>query len=524
MRGWRHRFALRTCTLTALLALCAASAAPSAHAAGPLGIAAVSSGSANPPAFVPDWNGHTDSSVIEYRVVARSLVDVVLIDSRGVTRARLDHGIRDAGTHQTWWDGRDSAGNVLPPGTYRVRVAAKPLAPATAMPVTTSSVSPASDPTQPGSAGAGAIATVAGTTDVAIALESPGVALRAVRLSRGSIGRSARTSVTRASFDLTTAASVSAAIVDSSGHVQRTLHASALPAGHQTLTWNGLNAAGKPLADGSYALLVAASGGARPTQTLRVPLRVDRTAPALTASKRVRAAATSRAVSIPVVVKLGEASALRFAVGRKTISVDKPAGTHTIKLQAGALGIVPHARASVYRIALTATDATGNARRNVIVAVVPAVRAPKPVVTPPRIPTTGNPPPQGPPAASGMRWPVDGVITAPFGEVRPGHIHSGIDIGAPNGSTIIPAAAGTVSYVGPMSGYGNLVILDHPNGVQTYYAHMSRFGRYVVGDRVIGLNEIGYVGCTGNCSGPHLHFEVRVNQKAQNPRVYLPAR
>jgi murein DD-endopeptidase MepM/ murein hydrolase activator NlpD len=96
------------------------------------------------------------------------------------------------------------------------------------------------------------------------------------------------------------------------------------------------------------------------------------------------------------------------------------------------------------------------------------------------------------------------------------HDHSrAIDIGAPTGTPIYAAASGTVSFakVGRNGGYGNLVIIDHPNGTQTYYAHQSKLA-VRAGDKVSQGQVIGYVGSTGHSTGPHLHFEVR---GARNP-------
>jgi murein DD-endopeptidase MepM/ murein hydrolase activator NlpD len=120
-------------------------------------------------------------------------------------------------------------------------------------------------------------------------------------------------------------------------------------------------------------------------------------------------------------------------------------------------------------------------------------------------------------------WPVGGVVTSEFG-LRDGRPHTGIDIAVPTGTPIHPTAPGTVSFVGQLGGYGNLVIIEHAGGVRTYYAHLSRFGGFAVGDAVSQLDSIGAVGCTGNCTGPHLHFETRTADTPQNPRSFLTAR
>lgn len=121
-------------------------------------------------------------------------------------------------------------------------------------------------------------------------------------------------------------------------------------------------------------------------------------------------------------------------------------------------------------------------------------------------------------SASGMIWPVGGPVVSGFGW-RWGRMHEGIDIGAGYGTPIQAAASGNVIYAGWMGGYGNLIIIDHGNGVATAYGHQSSF---VVGGGPVSQGQtIGYVGCTGHCFGPHLHFEVRVNGSAVDPLGYL---
>jgi murein DD-endopeptidase MepM/ murein hydrolase activator NlpD len=124
----------------------------------------------------------------------------------------------------------------------------------------------------------------------------------------------------------------------------------------------------------------------------------------------------------------------------------------------------------------------------------------------------------GAPSASGFIWPVGGPVVSPFGW-RWGRMHEGIDIAAGYGTPIAAAASGTVIYAGWMGGYGNLIIVDHGGGIATAYAHQSSFA--VGGGAVSQGQTIGYVGCTGHCYGPHLHFEVRVNGSAVDPLGYL---
>ncbi|TML32891.1 MAG: hypothetical protein E6G24_09120 [Actinobacteria bacterium] len=123
------------------------------------------------------------------------------------------------------------------------------------------------------------------------------------------------------------------------------------------------------------------------------------------------------------------------------------------------------------------------------------------------------------PSAAGLIWPVNGPVTSPFG-MRWGRMHEGIDIGVPNGTPIHAAASGRVIYAGWMDGYGNLVAIDHGRGLSTAYGHQSRIA-VSNGQTVSQGQVIGYVGCTGHCYGPHLHFEVRINGTPVDPMGYL---
>ena len=121
-------------------------------------------------------------------------------------------------------------------------------------------------------------------------------------------------------------------------------------------------------------------------------------------------------------------------------------------------------------------------------------------------------------SASGFMWPVSGPVVSGFG-MRWGRMHEGVDIAAGYGTPIHAAASGTVIYAGWMGGYGNLIIIDHGNGLATAYGHQSSFA--VGGGPVSQGQVIGYVGCTGHCFGPHVHFEVRVNGSPVDPLGYL---
>jgi murein DD-endopeptidase MepM/ murein hydrolase activator NlpD len=127
-----------------------------------------------------------------------------------------------------------------------------------------------------------------------------------------------------------------------------------------------------------------------------------------------------------------------------------------------------------------------------------------------------------PPASTSsgvLAWPVNGPVTSPFG-MRWGRMHTGIDVGVPYGTPIHAAASGQVIYAGWMDGYGNLVFVDHGHGLSTGYAHQSSIA-VSNGQTVTQGQVIGYVGCTGHCFGPHLHFEVRVNGTPVDPLGYL---
>jgi murein DD-endopeptidase MepM/ murein hydrolase activator NlpD len=133
---------------------------------------------------------------------------------------------------------------------------------------------------------------------------------------------------------------------------------------------------------------------------------------------------------------------------------------------------------------------------------------------------------QGGPAAGAIRqgsgnliWPVNGPVVSGFG-MRWGRLHAGVDIAVPTGTPIRAADSGRVILLGWTGGYGNYTCIDHGGGFSTCYAHQSRYGTSM-GASVRQGQVIGYVGCTGHCFGPHLHFETRVNGVPQNPLNYL---
>ena len=118
--------------------------------------------------------------------------------------------------------------------------------------------------------------------------------------------------------------------------------------------------------------------------------------------------------------------------------------------------------------------------------------------------------------------PVSGTITSRFGagsRIRRS-AHTGLDIANSTGTPIAAAASGTVTFSGYKGSYGNMIVISHGNGVQTYYGHCSKL--YVsAGTQVSQGQTIGTVGSTGNSTGPHLHLEVRINGVAYNPQNYV---
>jgi murein DD-endopeptidase MepM/ murein hydrolase activator NlpD len=131
-----------------------------------------------------------------------------------------------------------------------------------------------------------------------------------------------------------------------------------------------------------------------------------------------------------------------------------------------------------------------------------------------------------PPGAQPSMWPVQGLITGPFGRRSDpfsdeGAFHKGVDISVPSGTAVHVTADGMVMQAEMVTGgYGRLVVVDHGGGIQTYYAHLSRI--YVhAGQEVRRGDLMGAAGSTGRVTAPHLHYEVRVGGTPQNPRRYL---
>ncbi len=122
-------------------------------------------------------------------------------------------------------------------------------------------------------------------------------------------------------------------------------------------------------------------------------------------------------------------------------------------------------------------------------------------------------------------WPVEGPVTGSFGErIDPfngeGAFHSGVDISASYGQPVIAPADGMVVGADFMGGYGRAIVLDHGHGITTRYGHLANFA-VVPGQYVRRGDTIGYVGLSGRSTGPHLHYEVRINDTPVNPYKYL---
>ena len=123
-------------------------------------------------------------------------------------------------------------------------------------------------------------------------------------------------------------------------------------------------------------------------------------------------------------------------------------------------------------------------------------------------------------------WPVEGTLEGGFGGRRNPfggggfEFHSGQDIEAAWGAPVVSGAAGKVSFVGWQNGYGQLVVVDHGDGLTTRYGHLSHID--VELDQMVSRGQLlGKVGSTGRSTGPHLHYEVRINDEAVNPLPYL---
>jgi murein DD-endopeptidase MepM/ murein hydrolase activator NlpD len=122
-------------------------------------------------------------------------------------------------------------------------------------------------------------------------------------------------------------------------------------------------------------------------------------------------------------------------------------------------------------------------------------------------------------------WPVEGAVTGSFGErIDPfngeGAFHSGVDIASSYGQEVIAPADGVVVFADFQGGYGRAIVIDHSRGISTRYGHLANFA-VACGQHVHRGDTIGYVGLSGRSTGPHLHYEVRINNTPVNPHKYL---
>ncbi len=213
-------------------------------------------------------------------------------------------------------------------------------------------------------------------------------------------------------------------------------------------------------------------------------------------------------------------AAQKLAVERRKAVEDHLRGlqqnlSEQARLEAALNKRVAEVRAEVDALAaeessITAIIAAGEARAAAELRAA-AARAPRAAVAPPAD--------AGRVSSGGLVWPTQGRVTSEYGS-RWGRLHAGIDIAAPTGTRIVAAKAGVVIHAGWMGGYGNAVIVNHGDGLSTLYGHQSRIA--IGNGASVGQGELlGYVGSTGNSTGPHLHFETRVGGSAQNPRRYL---
>ncbi|HVE83626.1 MAG TPA: M23 family metallopeptidase [Myxococcales bacterium] len=122
-------------------------------------------------------------------------------------------------------------------------------------------------------------------------------------------------------------------------------------------------------------------------------------------------------------------------------------------------------------------------------------------------------------------WPARGWVTSDFGQRLDPYtadrvMHQGLDIAAPHGKEVVAPAEGTVVFAGLEGGYGNVLVIDHGYGIKTRYGHLAKI-TVKAGDRIKRGQVIAIIGNTGRSTGPHLHYEVRVNGIPQNPRKFI---
>ena len=308
-------------------------------------------------------------------------------------------------------------------------------------------------------------------------------------------------------------------VVNARGTLLRTVVDADVAAAALEYQWDGTSDAGDVVPDGSYEVVVEADDG-HESMSVSDQVRVDRRAPTVTVTaSRLAVAAHASSVAVPLFVSepamLDVAASGRVARTRST--TERRAGRQRLVLPllgSAARRSARGAARSTVAIRIAATDAAGN--RSVVSVAVP-IEFTELTTTP--VDDGGTTDPGNGGGSSTITWPLSGPLTSRFG-MRWGRMHNGIDIGVPTGRRIGAAAPGTVTYAGWMSGYGNTVIIDHGR-LDTLYGHQSRIATHV-GQHVARGQTVGFVGSTGNSTGPHLHFEVRVGGAAKDPLTYLP--
>jgi murein DD-endopeptidase MepM/ murein hydrolase activator NlpD len=204
------------------------------------------------------------------------------------------------------------------------------------------------------------------------------------------------------------------------------------------------------------------------------------------------------------------------------VSPPKPeAATASAQIEATALDRLPPAPAAKSPIAVAAPSGAATP------ATEPARPDPKPAAASPAPNAAASPEPPAPAAAPTVhsagifQWPVRGHVLAGYGSERDGTHNDGINIAAPRGAAVEAADVGVVAYTGnELRGYGNLVLVKHPNGWISAYAHCDLI-LVKRGDKVARGQVIARVGSTGNVAEPQLHFELRRGNKAVDPREFL---
>ena len=289
---------------------------------------------------------------------------------------------------------------------------------------------------------------------------------------------------------------------DRLGQVVRTLHSGVLPAGPVAVTWDGRGADGAVVVDGAYDVVVEAHHPDGARSILRGPVVVDTVAPAADVARTRLELAGEDATSFALPVELSEAAhvdvAVTGAAGPTQTAFDQAAGAHDLDVPIASRATLDRALrrgAAQLWVRVTVTDPAGNRGARLA-----SVRL----------------------GSGTLDWPLlKPALSSRFG-VRWGRMHEGVDLAAKPGARILAADGGVVVRAGWWGGYGNVVIIDHGTRT-TLYGHQSRLA--VRKRQVVARGQvIGHVGSTGHSTGPHLHFELRIDGELRDPLDYLPRR